>query len=153
MASLSPVDELHAAVGERLRSAQQVYTQARRRLVELLVGEGRPLTAPELIAGHPELSQSSAYRNLAVFESLGIVVRIATDAEHARFELAEDLMGHHHHLICTECGRVEDFIVGTRAERSLDRALTAAVAGTGFVSTGHRLDVLGSCRDCQRCSA
>ena len=83
-----------------------------------------------------------------MLEQVGVVHRIVTSGEHARFELAEDLVGHHHHLICTECGRVDDFTVPATLEQSLESALAKAVSGTGFRSTAHRLDLMGTCEAC-----
>ncbi len=142
-------EELHAAVRGRLAEVQQRYSTGRELLVTKLAQVERPVTIPELLEANPEIAQSSAYRNLAVLEQVGAVTRIATFGEHARFELAEDLMGHHHHLICTSCGRVDDFTVPDAVERTVDRALDAVVAPTGFVARSHRLDLLGLCVDCQ----
>jgi len=141
-------DELHDAAAARLRAADQRYTAGRRQLVELLAAAERPETIPELLARAPSLAQSSAYRNLVVLEEAGVAHRVVTSDERARFELAEDLIGHHHHLICTSCGRVEDFTVSARLERSLETALERAVEGTGFRPTAHRFDVLGTCDSC-----
>jgi Fur family transcriptional regulator, ferric uptake regulator len=141
-------DELHDAVAARLRAADQRYTSGRRRLVELLAEAPRPETILELLARAPSLAQSSAYRNLVVLEEAGVAHRVVTSDERSRYELAEDLMGHHHHLICTSCGKVDDFTVSTRMERTLEGALTRAVAGTGFRPAAHRLDVLGTCASC-----
>ena len=141
-------DELHAAVAVRLRSVEQRYTSGRRRLVELLAEAPRPETIPELLGRAPSLAQSSAYRNLVVLEEAGVAHRVVTSDERSRYELAEDLMGHHHHLICTSCGKVDDFTVSTQMERSLEGALQRAVAGTGFSPAAHRLDVLGTCASC-----
>jgi len=141
-------EELHAAVAERLGAADQRYTRGRRELVELLAETPRPATIPELLHGRPTLAQSSMYRNLVVLEELGIAHRVVTSDERSRFELAEDLMGHHHHLICTTCGRVDDFTVSTQMERSLRNALSRAIRGTGFKATAHRLDLVGTCSSC-----
>lgn len=59
-------------------------------------------------------------------------------------QLADHLIGHHHHLVCTTCGRVDDFVAPAEAESMLDAVLVAAVEGTGFRAAGHRLDVLGA---------
>lgn len=147
-ATTSRDDDLHGAVRERLAAADQRYSPGRQRLVTVLAEAERPLTIPELLEDHADIPQSSAYRNLAVLEGVGVVSRIATGGEHARFELAEDLVGHHHHLICTSCGRVEDFTVADRVERTIDHALAAAIAPTGFTPLGHRLDLIGLCADC-----
>ena len=140
--------ELHDAVASRLRAADQRYTAGRRRLVELLAEAPRPETIPDLLGRAPSLAQSSAYRNLVVLEEAGIAHRVVTSDERSRYELAEDLMGHHHHLICTSCGRVDDFTVSPQMERSLETALERAVEGTGFRAAAHRLDVIGTCASC-----
>jgi Fe2+ or Zn2+ uptake regulation protein len=140
--------ELHATAAERLRAGDQRYTASRRALVEALASASRPTTIPELLASRTGLAQSSAYRNLAVLEQVGIVRRIVTSDEHARFELDEDLTGHHHHLVCGTCGRVDDFTVSGRLERSLDAALAKVAAGSGFQVDHHRLDLVGTCSAC-----
>ena len=86
----------------------------------------RPLTIAELLELARALAQSSAYRNLAVLERGGVVHRLVTTDEFARFELAEDLTEHHHHLICSACGSMEDFTVSPQLETSLEKAFAKA---------------------------
>ena len=140
--------ELHATAAERLRAEDQRYTSSRRALVDALAAATRPPTIPELLSAQPDLAQSSAYRNLAALEQVGVVRRIVTSDEHARFELAEDLTGHHHHLVCGTCGRIEDFTVSHKLERSLEAALAKVADGTGFQVDHHRLDLVGTCSGC-----
>jgi Fe2+ or Zn2+ uptake regulation protein len=139
---------VHDAAGALLRAADQFYTSGRRELVGLLAAVGRPVTIPELLDARPKLTQSSVYRNLAVLEQVGVVQKVVSSDDRARYELAEDLMGHHHHLICVSCGRVDDFVVSPRAERSVQALLEAAIGETGFQAAGHRLDVVGTCAEC-----
>lgn len=141
--------DLHATVATRLRRGSERYTAGRRALVDALAGADRPPSIPDLLGSTPGLAQSSAYRNLAVLERAGVVRRIVTTDEFARFELAEDLTEHHHHLICTACGGVEDFTVSRQLERSLETALARATTGTGFEAEHHRLDLLGTCAACR----
>jgi Fe2+ or Zn2+ uptake regulation protein len=140
--------DLHTTAAERLRAGAQRYTESRRALVEALARADRPSTIPELLRGRPGLAQSSAYRNLAVLEQAGVVHRIVTGGEHASFELAEDLTGHHHHLVCGACGRVEDFTVSSALERSIEAALAKVAAGAAFRADHHRLDLVGTCARC-----
>ena len=143
------MDEVHDEVRERLARADQLYTSGRRRLVELLDAVDRPVTIPELVAGHDDVALSSAYRNLGVLEQVGAVTRILSSGEHARFELAEGVVGeHHHHLICQSCGRVDDFTVPPAVERTIERALSEVATGSAFVASSHRLDLVGTCGDC-----
>ncbi|MEZ5181817.1 MAG: Fur family transcriptional regulator [Acidimicrobiales bacterium] len=142
-------DELHGRVEQRLQAVDQRYSSGRRRLVEALAAADCPVTIPELLEERTDIPMSSAYRNLTVLEQVGAVTRIATFGEHARFELAEDLTGHHHHLICTNCGRIEDFVVPDEVEHAVDESLADAVRPTGFQPTSHRMDLLGICARCQ----
>ena len=140
--------DIHAATAARMTAAEHVYTSGRRELVDLLAGIGRPATIPDLLESRPKLTQSSVYRNLAILEEVGAVQKIASSDDRARYELSEELMGHHHHLICLGCGLVDDFVVPARSERSLETILERAIGDTGFRPSGHRLDVVGLCARC-----
>ena len=140
--------ELHGVVAERLQGRSQRYTDGRRVLVERLGEAAQPITIPELLDAPPRLPQSSAYRNLDVLEQAGVVHRITGSGDFARFELAEDLTEHHHHLICSSCGSVEDFTAPPGLERTLGKAVSEIESSHGFTAAQHRLDLIGLCADC-----
>lgn len=140
-------DDLHHAIAARLQADGQRYTSGRRRLVSALVAAGRPLTAAEVLAD-AELAQSSAYRNLAVLEEAGVVHRLVTADDTARFELSEDLTGHHHHLMCSVCGEVVDIEVPPGLEEQITELADEAGRRHGFRVEHHRLDLLGVCTRC-----
>jgi Fe2+ or Zn2+ uptake regulation protein len=143
------VPDIHATAHARLRSDGQRYTTGRRALIDALESSDRPLSIPELLGATPDLAQSSAYRNLAVLERAGVVRRIVTHDEFARYELAEDLTEHHHHLICSRCGKVDDFTVSAKLEDELDRSLRRVASKHGFDGVSHRLDLVGTCARCR----
>jgi len=143
-----PID-VHGTADERLRRDGQRYTANRRVLIDALRAAERPVTVLELIDGTPGMAQSSAYRNLSVLEEAGVVRRLMTADDTARYELAEDLTGHHHHLICVRCGLVADFVVPSATERALNTTLSRAAKRSNFRITGHRLDALGLCNSCK----
>jgi Fe2+ or Zn2+ uptake regulation protein len=140
--------DLHATAAARLREDGQRYTANRRALVEALEAAEHPLTIPELLARRADMPQSSAYRNLAVLERAGVVDKLVTADEFARFELAEDLTEHHHHLICDGCGSVADLPADPELEALLDTVVARAAAATGFRVDAHRVDLVGRCADC-----
>ncbi|HSJ50714.1 MAG TPA: Fur family transcriptional regulator [Actinomycetota bacterium] len=140
--------EIHGTAESRVRSTGQRYTERRRRLVDILSRAGSPQTIADILRGRRDLAQSSVYRNLAVLERAGVVHRVLADDEFARYELTESLTGHHHHLICSNCGRVEDVTMPKSFERSLNRTIDRLAAGAGFATVSHRLDLLGRCRNC-----
>jgi Fe2+ or Zn2+ uptake regulation protein len=131
----------HETASQRLRALDQRYTKNRRALVATLAAAGNPLTIPEIMRAARKLAMSSVYRNLALLEEAGIVHRIVTTDEFARYELAED-------LICVSCGKVEDFTASPQLEDSAIASLTKAAAKAGFTVRSHRLDVLGVCSNC-----
>lgn len=141
-------DDVDDEIATLLRSADQRYTSGRRRLVEVLQTGGGPLTMTQILAADRSLAQSSAYRNLTILEEVGAVTRIVTHDEFARYELAEHLTAHHHHLICSVCGDVADFSLDAATEAGLDAALHAAAETVGFTIEAHRLDLLGTCSSC-----
>ena len=90
----------------------------------------------------------SIARNLVVLEEAGIVHRVVGTDDFARWELAEDLAGHHHHLICASCGSVEDVPASAGLERSVAAAAAAITRATGFRTQRHRVDLVGLCKRC-----
>lgn len=139
---------VHEVVAEKLHAHAQRLTPTRRDIVDVLAGAGGPLTIPEILAARDGLAQSSVYRNLAVLEEAGVVHRMMTADDFARYELAEELTGHHHHLVCSRCGRVEDLAASPALERSVAAAAEEAARRSGFRAQHHRLDLLGVCARC-----
>ena len=141
-------DELDDEINALLRQDDQRYTKGRRALVATLRAVGQPVTIPQILAASDGLAQSSVYRNLVVLEDAGVVTRIITNDDFARYELAERLTHHHHPLICSSCGDVTDFSLDDLAEASLDDALHEIAAQVGFAVETHRLDLVGICASC-----
>ena len=142
------VHTLHELVEVRLRRADLRYTTGRRAIVELLASVGHPVSISDIASGLPDIPRSSAYRHLVDLQAAGTVRRIAANDEFARFELAEDLTEHHHHLLCTLCGRVIDVTPTPAFERTVDDMVTTLAAEQGFRPLSHALDVVGHCADC-----
>ncbi len=147
---MAPGPSVHDEVRLRLAAVDQRYTPMRQLLVDALGAAGRPLSMPEILQAAPTLPQSSAYRNMTALIDVGVVRRVAGTDDHGRFELAEDLSGHHHHhLVCAKCGKVEDVRPSPSLERALGDAARAVAASQGYEVTEHRLDLLGLCPNCR----
>ena len=142
-------DLLHDDVASLLRVGEHRYTTSRRQVISVLHTSAGPGTILDILEVDTGLAQSSVYRNLAILEEVGAVVRIVTHDDHARFELAERLTDHHHHhLICTICGSVSDFELTADTEGALNMAFAKVSRSAKFTIDSHRLDLLGSCADC-----
>jgi Fur family transcriptional regulator, ferric uptake regulator len=147
MSAATGVD-LHTVIGQRLLGAGQRYTSGRRQLVTVLERARKPLPIGEIVRSSGDLPQSSIYRNLAVLEQTGIVRRVITEEEFGRYELTEEFTEHHHHLICSSCGKVEDVTIPGPLESTMDKTMDKVARKAGFAEVSHRLDLIGICRDC-----
>jgi len=145
--SRADIDE---RVAQRLAEHDIRYTAGRRLTARALVGRAGPATAAQL---HDELGQevplSSLYRTLSLFDRAGINERTHDPDGVARYELAEWLLGHHHHLVCNKCGEVEDVALAADVEAQLADIVRAIADGSGYHATGHRIDVEGMCGSCR----
>jgi Fur family ferric uptake transcriptional regulator len=140
--------DLHEQIAQRLGTGDQRYTSTRRDLVDILRRAGGPVSIPEIQKLAADIPQSSVYRNLAILETAGVVTRVVSNDEFGRFELAEDLIGHHHHLMCESCGAMSDITIPHEIEEQLDSTLGALAKASGFTLSHHRLDLVGKCAKC-----
>jgi Fur family ferric uptake transcriptional regulator len=85
---------------------------------------------------------------LAVLEGAGVVAHHLGAKGLTRFELAEWLAGHHHHLVCIDCGSVSDVDIPGEHEDDV-RALVAEIAAlASFSPIDHALEIEGRCSRC-----
>ena len=101
----------------RLNEAGFRTGSARRQVIELLGGESCAVTALEIDRRLPRVGRATVYRTLEQLEELNLVHRVDVGGEGAAFE-RNDPQGHHHHMVCTRCGRLTPF-----ADPSLERAI------------------------------
>lgn len=151
-----PTTRTHTADGSldelvelQLRRADLRYTAGRREIVDLLALSDHPVSITDITSRLPSVPRSSAYRHLGVLEGAGVVRRIAARDGFARFELAEALTGHHHHLLCTVCGQVLDIPPSPEFEEMTARMVGELSVEFGFVPVSHAVDVIGHCAACQ----
>ncbi len=149
MFGVSVPPSVHEQAALRLGSHDQRYTPVRRALVTTVASAGRPLSIPEILEANEALPQSSAYRNMTALIEAGVVRRVTGIDDHGRFELAEELAGHHHHLACAGCGTVEDVVPSPRLERAMDEAARVIAEEHGYLVSGHQFDLVGTCPACQ----
>jgi Fur family ferric uptake transcriptional regulator len=91
---------------------------------------------------HPAIGLVTVYRTLEMLYELGLICRVHRGGKSHSYTLAPS--GHHHHLVCSECGTVADF-TGCGLE-ALQQRLSQE---SGFKIEGHLLQFLGHCQNCQ----
>lgn len=118
-------------------------TTVRLQILDLLATSPSPLSAAVVHArlgeGRPDLA--TIYRNLDRFAAATIVRSMRFNDGTLRFEMAQG--DHHHHLVCTRCGEIED-LASCRIEALAD----AAIQSHGFHVVSHSLEFYGTCRMC-----
>jgi len=146
--SISEDIDINEIAAFQLQTINQRYTKNRRKLIEILLKTSKPITINQILESDSKLAQSSVYRNLAVLEQAGLVVKIITNDDHAHYELAEHILDHHHHIICSPCGEILDFHLSEKIEKALENSLKEIADDLGFSIDRHRLDLLGTCGEC-----
>lgn len=121
-------------------------TGPRLRILELFHADPEQhLTADEvyrlLLGGQDEIGLATVYRVLMQFVDARILVRNQFENGPARFEL--NTGKHHDHLVCTRCGRVEEFM-----DAEIEKRQQMIATERGFVLIDHALSLYGECGKC-----
>lgn len=140
--------ELHEAVRRHLAEREVRYTTGRKAIVTTMVRLGGPESATGLHQ-RIDVPLSSLYRSLTVLDQAGVLVKHHDAGGLARFELAEWLTGHHHHVVCVDCGTVEDVELAETAESMIDDLAALLADRAGYDLTGHNLEIEGVCGECR----
>jgi Fur family ferric uptake transcriptional regulator len=102
----------------------------------------RHLTAEDvyrlLLAENMDVGLATVYRVLTQFEQAGLLNRNHFESGKAIFELNEG--SHHDHLVCLDCGRVEEFV-----DEEIEKRQQRIAAERGFKIAEHALAIYGSC--------
>ena len=102
----------------------------------------RHLTAEDvykvLLSEGMEIGLATVYRVLTQFEQAGILIRHHFESGKAVFELNQG--AHHDHLVCLQCGRVEEFV-----DAEIERRQTKIAKDRGFSIHEHSLQLYADC--------
>lgn len=96
---------------------------------------------------HPGIGLVTVYRTLGVLTELGLICEVHAEDGRRSYLLARP-SEHHHHLICSDCGKVVDF-TGCRLG-GLEKRLSRE---TGFKVESHLLEFMGCCPTCQKAAS
>lgn len=131
-----------------LRKVGLKVTLPRLKILEILeANPQRHMSAEDvykqLLESDAEIGLATVYRVLTQFESAGLVRRHNFEGGSAVFELDDG--GQHYHIICQQCGHVEEFV-----DETIEARQEAAAAAHGFAVTDHSLVIYANCtrKDC-----
>ncbi len=127
---------------ERLEMRGHRITASRRRVLDAILAQPGHFTVDEVLRDVRKVSRATAFRTIKLLVDLNLLCRVLLEDGTLHYRLST--RGHHHHLVCIDCGRVEDF---TNCDvQSLVRDLTRA---TDYEIEAHWLEVYGRCSTCR----
>ena len=119
----------------------------RKSIVELLDEQSCALSAVEirdaLALRRREVSRASVYRVMEELEEIGMLQRVEVGQGIVRYEPARSGSGHHHHLVCERCGRLEPF-----TDDALERAIQRLSVRLPLQVSEHEIVIRGACHSC-----
>ena len=127
-----------------LKSAGLKATIPRLKILEIFQnGTQRHMSAEdvykELLAEGNDVGLATVYRVLTQFEQAGLLKRSNFESGKSVFEINEGK--HHDHLVCLQCGRVEEFY-----DADIEKRQQKVAADQGFELQDHSLALYGNCR-------
>ncbi len=130
-----------AGVVQRLEDRGHRVTAPRLKVLAEIADAGDQFAADEIAHRLPGVGRATVFRTLKLLVELDVLCRVLLDDGNLRYRWSYS--GHHHHLVCAECGAVEDFTVCDVTE--LVREFTRL---KHFTVEGHWLEVYGRCGRC-----
>ncbi|HEY4552782.1 MAG TPA: peroxide-responsive transcriptional repressor PerR [Bacillaceae bacterium] len=124
-------------------------TPQRHAILEYLIQSMSHPTADDIYKSlegkFPNMSVATVYNNLRVFREAGLVKELTFGDSSSRFDFVTN---DHYHIICDDCGKMVDFHYP-----GLDEVEHLASHVTGFKVGHHRMEIYGTCPDCQKKSS
>ena len=117
-------------------------TEQRQAILDALKASERPVSAQELHGELGGVGLATVYRNLQRLADDGTADTLRRDNGELAFLICDD--GHHHHLTCRQCGRVEQI-----HDCRLDDWAAAVAREHGYAEVEHRAELVGLCAACR----
>lgn len=132
---------------QELRSVGLKVTAPRLRILQLLEeSKLQHMTAEDvykaLLNSGDDIGLATVYRVLTQFEAAGLVIRHHFEAGRSVFELTSDT--HHDHMVCMNCGKVQEFL-----DEVIENRQQNIAAKAGFKITDHSHSIYGYCKECK----
>lgn len=124
-----------------LRDGHRI-TAPRRVLLDAMQAVGDHFTAERLRAAAPQVGRATVFRTLRLLQDVGSLCQVVLDDGTVEYRLTAG--GHHHHIVCSSCGRVSDF-----SGCDISDLLAEIAARTGYDIEAHRLEIYGRCDSCR----
>ena len=135
-----------APILRTLDEAGHRLTEPRRAVAELVDRRVGHFTAADLVSDARDrkagIGRATVFRALELFQELGVIERIDLPSGVHAYVVCEP--DHHHHVICSNCGRSADI-----DDRGLKGVTKKIAKRTGYRIDQHRIELFGLCPTCQ----
>ncbi|MEO8208086.1 MAG: Fur family transcriptional regulator [Chloroflexota bacterium] len=143
----APVSDAESPLAALGRAGYRL-TSPRRAVAGLIMDREGHFTAADLVVEavgqRMDVGRATIFRTLDVLEGVGAIERLdLPSGEHAY--IACEPAAHHHHVVCSRCGRATD--VG---DAGLAGVVSRIASQSGYQVDVHRLELFGLCPDCRR---
>lgn len=115
------------------------FTNARKEIVAIISSQQKPVLVEALIK-HLSVNKTTIYRQLHSLVTEGIIREVDFSDRKKRYEMANSV--HHHHLVCEDCGRVDDIEID-------ETPITQQIKNSSYKINRHSLEFFGQCANCQ----
>ena len=137
----------YSILKEALKDSGLRYTQQRQTVWDELCSTSDHRDAEDiyvtLVRNGLSVSRATVYRTIEVLVKKGLARKLDIGDGRSRYEMRQD-NSHHDHMICVNCGRIEEFVDLRIEELQKDVAVR-----NSFILKTHKLQLYGLCRDCQ----
>jgi Fur family ferric uptake transcriptional regulator len=139
---------------EKFRGYGYRFTVPRQAVLDVLTKTSDHLSAEDVYLEvhkvYPDIGLTTVYRTLELLVQMGLAYRFDFGDSRSRYELSEGSIGHHHHLVCTSCGRIIDYTDFIEEEMELvNRTEEGISENFNFKITNHIIQFYGLCDRCQ----
>jgi Fur family ferric uptake transcriptional regulator len=126
----------------QLEARSHRVTPARRAVIAAVLAQESHFTADDLVTRCRGTGRATVFRTLKVLTDLGVICRVLMEDGRMHYLVSE--RGHHHHLVCTGCGKVQDLDACAITDFVSDLSRS-----TGYQVEGHWLELYGRCSACR----
>jgi len=116
-------------------------TRTRRALIDAIGELGDHFTAEQLTDAVSGVGRATVFRNLRLLQDTGMLCQVVLRDGTTEYRVTPG--GHHHHIVCSNCGNISDF-----ENCDISDLLAEIARRTGYEIDAHRLEVYGLCAQC-----
>lgn len=127
----------------KLEARGHRMTPSRRAVMAAVLQQSGHFTVDDLLRRCRGAGRATVFRTVRLLTDIGVVCRVLMEDGSLHYRLSQ--RGHHHHIVCTNCGAVKDL-----DECGVSDLVRELAQASGYEIEGHWLEFYGRCQECRR---